>query len=133
MEDMKLQENKKKYGPKYFAKVIRILSDTTIIIDAGDSDIRVGALVQVYEYLGDLLDLDGNSLGSLEYVKAELEVVRVEPMYAICKTPKQAKSIVITPLLDTSYRPKFDVNQDDIEPLQAKDPTVRVGDPVKRA
>lgn len=133
MEVSKAMENKKKYGSKYFAKVVRILDPTTIIIDAGKSDIRVGDLVQVYEYLGELLDPDGNSLGSFEFIKTELEVVRVEPLYSICQTPKQTKSVVISPLLDTSYRPKFNVRPDDINPLQAKDPAVKVGDPVKRA
>lgn len=133
MEDTKLKAKREKYGPKYFATVVRILSDTTIIIDAGSSDVHVGSLVQVYEYLGNLTDLDGNSLGSLEYVKAELEVVRTEPLYSICKTPKQNKSIVLSPLLEASYRPPFEVDKQSIEPIQATDSTVRVGDPVKHA
>lgn len=131
-------ELKEKFGAKFIGQIIRILDEHTVIINLGSGDVRVGEDLQIYEYLGDLLGPDGKNYGSFEYVKAEIEVVRVEPKYAICKTEKvtgPSISMALSPLLErpTSHRSDLPVDKSDIAPLKPQDRKVHVGDPVKRA
>lgn len=130
-------ELKEKFGPKFIGQIIRILDEHTVIINVGSGDVRVGENLQIYEYLGDLLGPDGKNYGSFEYVKAEIEVVRVEPQYAICKTEKvtdSSISMALSPLLErpTSHRSDLHVDKSDIAPLKPQDRKVHIGDPVKR-
>ncbi len=132
-------ELKEKYGPKVIAQVIRILDEYTVIINAGFDDVRIGETLHIYEYLGDLIGPDSKNYGSYEYVKAEIEVVRRESKYSICKTAKTpspaALSLALSPLLEhsVSRRTNLPVDKTDISPLKPNDFKVRLGDPVKRA
>lgn len=132
-------ELKAKYGPKVIGQVIRIPDEHTVIISAGADDVQIGDTLQIYEYLGDLIGPDNQNYGSYEYVKAEIEVVRREPKYSICKTEKiagpSALSLAISPLLErpVTHRTNLPVDKTDISPLKPSDIKVRLGDPVKRA
>ena len=129
---------KDQYGPRFIGQVIRILDEYTLIINLGRGKVHVGDTLQVYEYLGELQGVDGENYGSFEYVKAEIEVVRCEPKYCVCKTEQiagPATSVALTPLLERPiyHRKKLPVDQSDLLPMEPKDRKVRVGDPVKRA
>ncbi len=130
-----LDQKRAEFGPKFIAQVIRILDEKTLIINASyETDTKV----QVYEYLGELKDLDGKVLGTLEYIKADLEVVQCEAGYSICKTIPEKTTIqglALSPLLDTfsGPRPTFPVDKNDLQPLKPMDKFVRVGDPVKHS
>jgi hypothetical protein len=131
-------ELKEKYGPKIIAQVIRILDEHTVIINAGVGKVHIGELLQIYEYLGDLIGPDEKNYGSFEYVKGEVEVVRIEPSYSVCKTEKvtgPSVSLALSPLLErpVSRRSSLPLDKEDISPLKPQDNKVRVGDPVKRA
>lgn len=135
---LSLEELKKKYGPKCVGQVIRILDSHTLIVSLGSSSVHVGSTLQVYEFLGDLIGMDGENYGSFEFVKAEVEVVRCEPRYCICKTEfENGPSIgtALTPILERSfsYRKNLPVDKDDFSPIEPSDPKIRLGDPVKRA
>lgn len=130
---------KEKFGPKVIGQVVRILDEHTIIINAGKNDVRLGDSLQIYEYLGDLIGSDGKNYGSFEYVKAEVEVVRCEPYYSICKTEKVTRnsnsSFALSPLLEyqRTYRKELPVDKSDISPLKPENRKVHIGDPIKRA
>lgn len=136
MKDMlKLKEM---YGDAFKGRVVRILDNTSLIIDIGSDDIDVGDIVQVYTPLGTLEGIDGEILGSLEEIKAQLKVIRVEPSYAICKTQKKTGasrlSHAVTPMLDrVQIQETFAVNEDECNPFPTQDLSVHVGDPVKFA
>ena len=123
-------ELKEKYGPKIIAQVIRILDEHTVIINAGVGKVHIGELLQISEYLGDLIGPDEKNYGSFEYVK--------EPSYSVCKTEKvtgPSVSLALSPLLErpVSRRSSLPLDKEDISPLKPQDNKVRVGDPVKRA
>lgn len=139
---MKPEEMKKEYGHKFIANVIRIIDNRTIIVNAGKGDLEVGNMIQVYE-LGEMLkDIDGRELCSYEFIKDELEVVRVEDLYSVCKKMKtesktfKAFSFSLSPLLEhteTEYVP-LRIEESDIQELEKpKTPLVKVGDPIKLA
>lgn len=118
--------------------VIRIVDNRTLIINVGSDMLDVGEEVKVYESLDTLKDLDGTELCVFEYTKATLKVTEVENFYSICKYQKtqiEKTVLAISPLLTSSsshYVP-LNVNEEEIEPLSPVDPTIHVGDPVKRA
>lgn len=130
---------KEKYGSKIIGQVIRILDEHTVIINVGSGDVRIGDSLQIYEYLGDLIGPDEQNYGSYEYVKAEVEVVRIEPLYSICKTKKVTGpsnvALALSPLLErpVTHRIDLPVNKADISPLKPQDSKVHISDPVKRA
>jgi hypothetical protein len=131
-----IQQLKSKYGKSALGQVIRILSNHSVIINAGKSDgVFVDSLLQIYEPMGALKDIDGSSLGPLEYVKAEVRVVRAESNYSICETESYQESRApISPLLIGKRKHYiFETDKDEIEPMQPKNPNVCIGDPVKRA
>ncbi len=127
-----------KYGDNYIGNVIRIIDARTIIANIGKDYISVGNIVQIYEPGEPLFDIDGTKLGQFDFVKEELKVIRVEENYSICrKMEKITKSLsyVLSPLLQektTEYLP-MNVDESDIQELKIKNPTVKVGDPIKLA
>lgn len=136
----RLSEAKEKYGPKVIGQVIRITDEHTLIVSVGKGEVSPGDSLQVYEYLGDLIGPDGENYGSIEFVKASVEVVRCEPKYSICKTKKvtvkePAGILALSPLLERSVTHRVDlpIDKEDISPLNPQDSKVRIGDPVKRA
>lgn len=132
---MTKEELKKTFGPKAIGQVVRIMNDHSIIIDVGDR-ITPGNKIQVYEYAGNLTGLDGNDLGSLEFVKAELTVIRREPKYSICETEliREESVFAVSPILvGKKIYQRFEVDKGELEPFTFKDHVVRVGDPVKLA
>lgn len=138
MNSKQLSEAQEKYGSKIIAQVIRIPDEHTVIVSANKNEVSPGDSLQIYEYLGELIGPDGKNYGSLEYVKASIEVVRCEPKYSICKTEKVIVStdlsLALSPLLTktTRYR-DLPVDKADLNPLKPQDTKVRLGDPVKRA
>ena len=134
-----LNEAKEKYGPKFIGQIIRILDKHTLIISAGKGEVSPGDSLQVYEYLGELIGPDGQNYGSLEFVKASIEVIRCEQKYSICKTEKiegpSKFSLALSPLLEqtATYRADLPVDRDVLDPIKPQDPKVRLGDPVKHA
>lgn len=91
---------------KGIGKVIRVLDDYSIIVDAGKDVLHKGDWVEVIELKGDVIDLDGNNLGDLILVKDTLKVIQVEEKYSICEkketiTEKKRpiSELAISPLL----------------------------------
>lgn len=118
--------------------VIRILDNRTLIINVGKDELSIDDEIKVYESLDTLRDLDGTELCVFEHTKATLRVIDVNEQYSICKFQKTHISqsvLAISPLLTatTSAYAPLDVNEDEIEPLSPMDPTIHVGDPVKKA
>lgn len=125
------------YGDHAIGQVVRITSDHSLIIDAGyNLDLKVDDKVQVYEYIGQLTDSNGKEIAPLEYVKAELVVVRVEELYSICETGFYISEtdLRFSPLLHRERKHYvFKTKKEDISPLIPKNPLVSLGDPVKKA
>lgn len=123
----------------YVGKVIRLIDEFTLIINAGNFSVSVGDTVQVYETSEPILDLDGTNLGEFVLVKDELEVIQAEENYAICKknkliTKTHSTPLALSPLLERSYTEKvpLPVNSMDCNPLPELNKTIYVGDNVRK-
>ncbi len=118
--------------------VIRIVDHRTLIVNVGRDILNVDDEIKVYEAIDTLKDLDGTDLCVFEYTKATLKVTEVANLYSICKYQKtqvERTVLALSPLLtmtSTQYVP-LNVNEDEIEPLSPVDPTIHIGDPVKKA
>ena len=136
----KIKEQKKLYGDAYIGNVIRILSKTQLIINAGKNVVSIGDKLYVYLPESELKDLDGTSLGTYEYIKGKITVIDATDNYAVCessetKTKKQSPLFAISPLVNTTVEVIAPLNIDDssIDALKIKNKAIEVGDPVKFA
>lgn len=128
-------------GFNYIGKVIRILSPTTIIIDAGDMDVTVGDKIQIYTTSDNIVDLEGNFLGVYENIKDTLEVVQTSENYSVCEkivttktSPLSTVGLFTSPTVTTS-KAKLNVDESQIKPLNGDDEAsslIQLGDYVKR-
>lgn len=127
-------------GYNYIGQVIRILSPTTIIIDAGELDLTVGDKVQIYTVGDEIKDLKGNFLGVYENIKDTLEVVQTSENYSVCekleRTTTSALSAVaqLTAPRTVTTKAELNVDESQIQPLDGGDEssTIRLGDYVKK-
>ncbi len=135
---MASSEIKQKYGNDCIGNIIRIIDNRTIIVNAGSGNLKVGQMIQVYEFGEPISDLNGKSLGNYIFIKDELEVIQVESRYSICKkmkTTTKTFDFALSPLLETQtteYIP-LNIEPGDIKELKPLDPLVRIGDPIKLA
>lgn len=118
-------------------QVIRILSDTSLIINAGKNlGLSEGKEVEVFSIVDDVNDIDGTYLGKLIYRKAKLKITQCEEMYSICSTTTYVSNgitqLVTSPLLLNSVKhKKIDVDPDEINPMPDTDKSIKIGDFVK--
>lgn len=119
-------------------KIIRILDEYTIIINTGMRDVSVGDKLQIYEKGDDILDLDGTLLDQYIYIKDEVEVIRVENNYSICKKKKTINksatfTFALSPLLEFNSTESVPLNIDknDLQPFPSIDPIIRIGDKIR--
>lgn len=119
-------------------KVIRILDEYTLLVDAGNNILAKGVHIQVYEPIEMITAPDGTELGFYDYIKDTLEVIRVEDHFSVCcKIEPISKEIplVLSPLLETrvTERVPLKIDEKDIQSLKPKEPLIKIGDPIKFA
>lgn len=127
-----------KYGPECIGKVIRIIDDTEIIINAGEDILTVGDKITIYAIGDEITDLDGTNLGYYECDKATLTVVTTTQHYSICKTEKKYKKSTLGVITNFStdvfigYE-RISIDQEQAKPISIKNKDkVQVGDLVKK-
>ena len=127
-----------KYGPECIGKVIRIIDDTEIIINAGEDILAVGDKITIYAIGDEITDLDGTNLGYYECDKATLTVVTTTQHYSICKTEKKYKKSTLGVITNFStdvfigYE-HISIDQEQAKPISIKNKDkVQVGDLVKK-
>ncbi|WP_295291307.1 hypothetical protein [uncultured Catenibacterium sp.] len=127
-----------KYGPECIGKVIRIIDDTEIIINAGEDILTIGDKITIYAIGDEITDLDGTSLGYYECDKATLTVATTTQHYSICKTEKKYKKSTLGVITNFStdvfmgYE-HISIDQEQAKPILIKNKDkVQVGDLVKK-
>lgn len=136
-EIQRQRDGKKKYGPNYIGNVIRILDNRTIIVNTGKGVLEPNQIIQIYEVGDPLFDIDGEKICNYEYVKDELEVIFVHPLYSICRkfeTKVTPNAIIANPLFTSKkeYIP-LKVKEEDIKPFKPQNTYIKIGDPIKLA
>lgn len=128
---------------KAIGKVIRILDQYRIIVDAGVSLLNIGDTVEVFSLGEDIIDSAGNNLGPFVYLKDTLDVVQTENLYSICekkatkivsRTP--VSELVTSPLLrdvTKTQRVPLNIDSEAIETLPKSDVKIKINDLVRKA
>lgn len=68
-------------------KVVKIINEYQVVINAGSNEfIRDGQYLEIFVKGTPICDPEtGDSLGTLDYVKAKLRVINVLPMMSVCE------------------------------------------------
>lgn len=113
-------------------KVIKIIDDKTLVINAGrENGIETGNDIEIYQPGNEIIDPDTNkSLGTLDYIKAELEVVNVYPKMSVCKDVRTKTYPFASVLnLTQTYTETLNINPEDISGgFEDVDKKIRIGD-----
>jgi hypothetical protein len=121
------------------ANVVKIIDEYTVIIDAGyKKGVSLGMKFVIYSEGGEIQDLDGNSLGKVEFPKAQVEVTHVQEKMSIARN---LQVVTFNPAMEIaealgnitySTRKELPVNSDSIERVAPVDKNVKVGDKVRQ-
>ena len=119
-------------------KIVKILSETDVILDVGEKDVVTEDMeFVIYNESEDILDPETQeNLGTLETVKGRLRITHVmERMCRATTTTYQATTPSIASFMLTSERTetrkrKLKVEESDITPIN-EDMIVKVGDLVR--
>lgn len=122
----------------YPFKVIEIIDDTKIIINAGEEDdLYVGQSLNIVKKGTPVRDLDGSELGTYDLIIERIMVNQVYSRFSICiKSPASSSSAYLNPV--TVYNaaisanpPKMRVNMDKASHRKYPDQKIiEVGDDV---
>ena len=67
-------------------KIVKIISEFRVVVNAGKGDVKEGSVLEVFEEGSEVKDPDtGDSLGTLDYIKAKLLVEDVFPQMCVCR------------------------------------------------
>lgn len=137
----------KKQDPNCIGRVIRIISDKTVVVSVSSRDVNKGDVLSIYQVSDELKDIDGHSLGPLIFDKETIVVTQTTASYSLCDKKDYVvrisrgtssvsqffSTLATSPLLE-SYEEKNPLNVDekDIQPLEIElDPVIHIGDPVR--
>lgn len=92
--------------------VLEILNEYSLLIDYGLEDgAVVGDVLRIYTEGEPVKDLNGVTIGTLDQVKAEVEVSVVYSNFSICKKHQEKPFQNLTPLADLLAAAKSDIRQ----------------------
>lgn len=115
-------------------KVIKILDEFTVVINAGATDVQLNDKIIIFEPGPTINDLDGTELGRYDFKKAELIVTEVYPNFTIAKHLKEGNAFSLAKnLTGTTFMSNgpLVVNKNEITKISPKNPSIVVGDLVK--
>lgn len=115
---------------KKMFKVIKIIDDTTLIINAGSiNNIKVGDVMEIHGKSENIYDPETNeNLGKIDIVKDSLKITKVYEKMCVCETSYVSNyfsSLLSSPLFASTQR-KLDVEPTEIS--GTGDKTIRIGD-----
>lgn len=125
-------------------KVIRILSDTELVINLGANDgVDYNSKFEIYEPGEEIIDPETHkSLGVLDYVKAHVEILEVHKAFSLVHhettTTETVSRGALSAFAQTSKEVqrtrvhRLPVNSDAIKPRNIKNEQIQVGDPVRK-
>lgn len=116
--------------------VIDIINKYSIVINYGfNSGAEEGEKIRIFTKGKEMFDLNKKSLGHIEMIKDELEIVKVFDFFSICEKIKIKERNILQPmpLIRTERtRVELNVEEKDFSKVEYRDSTpIKVGDFVK--
>lgn len=121
--------------------VVRILDDKQLVINIGFNDgLKLNDKIIVYEIGENVKNIDGTIIGTLDYIKAELEVTNLYDNIAICQYPKKnvtafesSVASISSSFISYQEQESLNVDKNEIEPYEkTHSDIIHVGDNVKK-
>lgn len=118
-------------------KVVKIIDDRQIVINAGSDDsVKRGTEFEIFQPGVEVFDDETEeALGTLDYVKARVEVTTVYPRMSLCKniyTETQSVMFDFAKALTSTKRKTLNVNPEDISGgFEGAESKIRIGDLVR--
>lgn len=108
-------------------KVVKIIGDTALIINAGENDgVNIGDEVEIRSEGEDIIDPDTNeNLGHYDVLKDTLKVIEVYDKMCVCET-KNISNIINASVLFKTEQKKLNVLPAEISSSGSK--IIRIGD-----
>lgn len=119
-------------------KIVKIIDDSSVVINAGSSHgVKRGDELQVFVVGEEILDIDtGESLGTLDTIKARLEIKEVYEKMSLCvnaETTTVSNFIYTNPFSKTTRLPlNVDMTQAE-KVLVSENKLLKIGDLVRKA
>lgn len=119
-------------------KIIKILDRKTVLINYGKFDkAKVGEKIKVVEIGEEIYDLNNIFIGTLDSLKAELEIIRVEDQFSLCQKIEIKETNPFTPVISlaktTTTIKDLNVKEEDISNLTfISNKPIEIGDIVKK-
>ena len=122
-------------------KIIKIINEYNVLINAGTEDGILSSTRFIIKVKGKPVIFDGENYGTLDYIKAELEVKQLYPKMCLCQNNKIIKVRTNTGVLSSIYSGGETIEK--IAPLEVAtsdvddefkyilDHTLKVGDTVE--
>lgn len=116
--------------------VIDIINKYSIVINYGfNSGAEEGEKIRIFTKGKEMFDLNKKSLGHIEMIKDELEIVKVFDFFSICEKIEVKERNILQPMLlirTERTRVELNVEEKDFSKVKYRDSTpIKVGDFVK--
>ncbi len=121
-------------------KVVKIIDSYSIVINVGsDKDFKLGDELEIFEKGEVVIDPDtGESLGTLDYIKARVKITTILPKMSICKDIRQvnnmAKALANFSTFNIKEAQTLNVDSLDISGgFENVDKKIKIGDFVRKS
>lgn len=122
-------------------RIIKIIDENRVVVNAGTNDgISTKSLLEIFVPGENVIDPEtGENLGSLDYIKARLEVITVMPRMCVCVNNKMEITELKTIMSAmesgrTTKRASLNIDSEDISGgYENIDKKIHVGDKVRKA
>lgn len=119
-------------------KVIKIISDTEILINAGANfKLKVGDSLDILTIGEEIVDPDTKqSLGTLDTIKSTVEIVTVYPKMALCQKIEYGTKTMVEVISNTMNVKKvkrLEIDPSEISGGLSSDLTIHIGDLVRKS
>lgn len=116
--------------------VIDIINKYSIVIDYGfNSGAEEGEKIRIFTKGKEMFNLNKKSLGHIEMIKDELEIVKVFDFFSICEKIEVKEKNILQPMIlirTEKTRVELNVEEKDFSKVKYRDSTpIKVGDFVK--
>lgn len=118
-------------------RIVKIINEYNVVVNAGSNNyLKENDILEVYQPGQEVIDPEtGESLGTLDFVKARLRVVNVLPRMCVCENRDREKKSFLSIAQSLTYEEKLPLNVQTTDisgGYEGVNKMIRVGDLVRK-